>query len=161
MVQPENPDLQLVQKAVKGNRKAFTTLFNRYFQAVYNFALTLSKDPAVAEDLTQEAFIRAHANLHKLGPPYNFRAWIFSLTRNYFIDTIRREKGIEQLDEDFKVVSPNLGPEKETMLTEGAERVHHTLRSLPGKHQRLQCQSQPAPRSGGIPGELRHPALDG
>ena len=92
MVQPDNPDLQLVQKAVKGSRKAFTTLFNRYFQAVYNYALTLAKDPAVAEDLTQEAFIRAHANLHRLGPPYNFRAWVFSLTRNYFIDTIRKEK---------------------------------------------------------------------
>ena len=54
MVQPSNPDLQLVQKAVNGNRKAFTTLFNRYFQSVYNFALMLSRDPALAEDLTQE-----------------------------------------------------------------------------------------------------------
>lgn len=137
MVQRENPDLQLVQKAVKGNRKAFTSLFNRYFQAVYNYALTLSRDPAVAEDLTQEAFIRAHANLHKLGPPFNFRAWIFSLTRNYFIDTTRKEKGVEQLEEEFKVVSPNPGPEKEAMLTEGAERVHHTLNTLPGKHREI------------------------
>ena len=72
MAQPSNPDLQLVQKAVKGNRKAFTSLFNRYFQSVYNFALMLSRDPALAEDLTQEAFIRAHANLDRLGPPWNF-----------------------------------------------------------------------------------------
>ncbi len=137
MPQPENPDLQLVQKAAKGNRKAFTTLFTRYFQAVYNYALTLSRDPAQAEDLTQEAFIRAHANLHKLGPPYNFRAWVFSLTRNYFIDLTRKDKRIDELDDDYKLISPTPGPEKEAMLTQGAERVHQILNSLPGKHREI------------------------
>ena len=127
MAQPNNPDLQLVQKAVKGNRKAFTTLFNKYFQSVYNFALTLSRDPAMAEDLTQEAFIRAHANLERLGPPWNFRAWIFRLTRNYFIDLTRKERGVDPLEEDVPVISPGPGPEKETMSRETADRVQSTL----------------------------------
>ncbi|MEJ2127004.1 MAG: DUF373 family protein, partial [Candidatus Bathyarchaeota archaeon] len=39
--------------------------------------------------------------------------------------------------EEFKVISPNPGPEKEAMLTEGAERVHHTLSTLPGKHREI------------------------
>ena len=127
MAQPNNPDLQLVQKAVKGNRKAFTTLFNKYFQSVYNFALTLSRDPALAEDLTQEAFIRAHANLERLGPPWNFRAWIFRLTRNYFIDLTRKEREVYPLEEGEPVISPGPGPEKETMSREAVARVQSTL----------------------------------
>ncbi len=137
MAQPSNPDLQLVQKAVNGNRKAFTSLFNRYFQSVYNFALMLSRDPALAEDLTQEAFIRAHANLDRLGPPWNFRAWIFRLTRNYFIDLTRQDRNVEPLEEDTPVRSGGPGPEKETMSRETAYRVHNTLNKLSSQHREI------------------------
>jgi len=137
MAQPSNPDLQLVQKAVNGNRKAFTTLFNRYFQSVYNFALMLSRDPALAEDLTQEAFIRAHANLDRLGPPWNFRAWIFRLTRNYFIDLIRKDRNVDPLEEDTPVRSKGPGPEKETMSREAAYRVQNTLNKLSPQHREI------------------------
>jgi len=137
MAQPSNPDLQLVQKAVNGNRKAFTSLFNRYFQSVYNFALMLSHDPALAEDLTQEAFIRAHANLDKLGPPWNFRAWIFRLTRNYFIDLTRKDRDVDPLEEDTIVRSTGPGPERETMSREAANRVQNTLNKLTPQHREI------------------------
>jgi len=137
MAQPSNPDLQLVQKAVNGNRKAFTTLFNRYFQSVYNFALMLSRDPALAEDLTQEAFIRAHANLDRLGPPWNFRAWIFRLTRNYFFDLTRKDRNVDPLEEDTPVRSEGPGPEKETMSREAAYRVQNTLNKLSPQHREI------------------------
>jgi len=137
MAQPIKPDLQLVQKAVKGNRKAFTTLFDRHFQSVYNFALMLSSNPALAEDLTQEAFIRAHANLNRLGPPWNFRSWIFRLTRNYFIDLTRKDRDVDPLEEGIPVKSPGPGPEKETMLRETADRVQNTLNKLSIQHREI------------------------
>ncbi|MCJ7734765.1 MAG: sigma-70 family RNA polymerase sigma factor, partial [Anaerolineales bacterium] len=137
MAQPSNPDLQLVQKAVNGNRKAFTTLFNRYFQSVYNFALMLSRNPAMAEDLTQEAFIRAHAKLDSLGPPWNFRAWIFRLTRNYFIDQTRKDREVDPLEEGDQVISPSPTPEKETMSREVADRVHSTLSRMSVQHREI------------------------
>jgi len=137
MAQPSNPDLQLVQKAVNGNRKAFTTLFNRHFQSVYNFAIMLSRDPALAEDLTQEAFIRAHANLDRLGPPWNFRAWIFRLTRNYFIDLTRKDRDVDSLEEDTPVRSSGPGPERETMSREAADRVQNTLNKLSPQYREI------------------------
>ncbi len=137
MAQPIKPDLQLVQKAVKGNRKAFTTLFDRHFQSVYNFALMLSSDPALAEDLTQEAFIRAHAKLHSLGPPWNFRAWIFRLTRNYFIDLTRKDRKVDPLEEGLPVKAPGPGPERETMSIETAVRVQNTLNKLNTQHREI------------------------
>jgi RNA polymerase sigma-70 factor (ECF subfamily) len=131
MGQTNNPDVQLVQKATKGDRKAFTALFNRYFQSVYNYALMLCRDPALAEDLTQEAFIRAHNNLDRFGPPWNFRTWIFRLTHNYFIDLIRKEREVDPIEERDHVKSADIGPEKETIRSEAADRVDNTLNRLP------------------------------
>ncbi|MCD4803015.1 MAG: sigma-70 family RNA polymerase sigma factor [Anaerolineales bacterium] len=137
MTQPSNPDVRLVQKAAKGDRKAFTTLFYRYFQSVYNYALTLCRDPAMAEDLTQEAFIRAHTNLDRFGSPWNFRTWIFRLAHNYFIDLIRKEREVDSLEEGEHVISANPSPEKETLLRETADRVKNTLDQLSVPHREI------------------------
>jgi RNA polymerase sigma-70 factor (ECF subfamily) len=137
MAQPDRSEQKLVQKAVGGNRKAFKELFERYFQAVYNYALTLSHDPALAEDLTQEAFIRAHKNLHRLGPPWNFHAWIFRMTRNYFIDLVRKDRDLYQLEEEKQVISPGPGPEREAISQDAAEKVHSTLNRLPDKQREI------------------------
>lgn len=137
MTQPSNPDLQLVQKAVKGDRRAFTTLFYRYFQSVYNYALMLCRDPAMAEDLTQEAFIRAHSNLARFSSPWNFRTWIFRLTHNYFIDLIRKEREVDPLEEGDHVISTSPGPEKEILMREVADRVQGALDQLRVQHREI------------------------
>ncbi len=137
MAQPIHSDEQLAKKAIKGNRKAFTALFNRYFQAVYNFALSLSNDPAQAEDLTQEAFIRAHRNLDRFGPPWNFKAWIFRLTRNYFIDLYRKEAHVDPLEEGDPVISPTPGPERVASSRDAANRVQSTLARLSAQQREI------------------------
>lgn len=137
MAQAGNQDPKLVQKAAQGNQKAFRELFTRYFQAVYNFALTLSSDPAQAEDITQEAFIRAHKNLPSLGPPWNFHAWVFRLARNYFIDQIRKDRDLLPLKEDAQVISPGPGPERERISQDAADSVHSALEMLPVRQREI------------------------
>ncbi len=130
-------EVRVVQKAARGSRKAFTTLFESHFQAVYNYALSLSRDPALSEDLTQEAFIRAHAHLPQLGPPWNFRAWIFRLTRNYFIDLTRVEREEAEFDDEFQARSPLPGPEKEAQKMDASERIQETLNSINPKYREI------------------------
>src|SRR5688500_17264031 len=127
---PDNPEILLAQKAARGDSEAFATLFQQYFQAVYNYAAALCNDPAEAEDLTQEAFIRAHTSLPQFGPPWNFRTWIFRMTRNLFLDELRKRRPVISLDDATLVSAPMPSPESLAMLNDVAGRVRQTLNSL-------------------------------
>jgi RNA polymerase sigma-70 factor (ECF subfamily) len=131
--QVEKREVRLIQRAAQGNAEAFTTLFYQHFQPVYNFALSLCNDPAQAEDITQETFIRAHANLKKLGPPWNLRAWLFRLARNLFIDATRRQRPEDAGEDHIFPPSGGLDPEKSSMQKEIAERVRNVLQGLPAQ----------------------------
>ena len=132
---PNKVNLDLIQRAVHGDKQAFATLFQQYFQPVYNYALSLCNDTAQAEDITQEAFIRAHANLHRLGPPWNFRTWIFRMTRNLFIDITRKRKDEQPLEEETAIPSAIASPEQKAMVREMADRIRATLQNLSPKNQ--------------------------
>ncbi|NOH11331.1 MAG: RNA polymerase sigma factor [Chloroflexi bacterium] len=122
---------RLVQQAAQGDPQAFADLFEEHFQAVYNYAVTLAYDQDWAEDLTQDAFIRAHANLKRLGPPYNFRAWVFRIVHNRFIDETRQNRDmIDSADQIENIRDPNNDPERAASQGDIAARVRKTLEKL-------------------------------
>ncbi|KAA3645262.1 MAG: hypothetical protein DWQ07_12360 [Chloroflexi bacterium] len=128
------PNVELAQQAAKGDQVAYTELFHQYFQAVYNYALSLTSDPAGAEDLTQDAFIKAYNNIHRLGHPWNFRTWIFRMTRNLFVDQLRGQRTITGLDEARQMAENETPLEKQSIRSENADSVRQTLEFLPTQH---------------------------
>ncbi|MBN2119146.1 MAG: sigma-70 family RNA polymerase sigma factor [Anaerolineales bacterium] len=130
-------EIELIQRAARGDRQAFTSLFELYFQSVYNYALSLSNDPATAEDLTQEAFIRAHTNLPRFKPPWNFRSWIFRMTRNLFLDLIRSQHDMDSFDDISPVPEPGPSPEARVMASESTRRVRRALERLSARNKEV------------------------
>lgn len=63
----------------------------RYGRKIYNFAYRLTGDPHDAADLTQEVLIRVHRGLAGFRPG-SFEAWLWRITRNAFIDELRRRR---------------------------------------------------------------------
>lgn len=63
-----------------------------HLDAVYRFALSLTGDATRAEDLTQESMLKAFRAWHQYQPGTNVRAWLFTITRNTFINQYRREQ---------------------------------------------------------------------
>jgi len=75
-------DEVLVKNAKGGDRTAFNRLIEKYQSRVYGLAYHITGNFADAEDLTQEAFIRAYLDLHQLREPPKFANWLYQLTRN-------------------------------------------------------------------------------
>lgn len=133
----DNPEVRLAQQAARGDKDAFASLFQQHFQAVYNYAHSLCNDPAEADDLTQEAFIRAYKSLSSLGPPWNFRTWAFRITRNLFLDELRRRRPVTSLEDATLISSPLPSPESQAALNDVAGHVRRTLNALSSRNKEV------------------------
>jgi RNA polymerase sigma factor (sigma-70 family) len=85
-------DLMLVEKAKKGNEKAFANLMNRYRDSIYYMLLKMVNNPYDAEDLTIEAFGKAFRNLDSYTPKFAFSTWLFKIATNNCVDFIRKKQ---------------------------------------------------------------------
>lgn len=103
-------DAELAALAVRGREGAFRELLARYERPVFTLVYRMVRDRALAEDLAQEAFIRAFAAIASYDPAYKFSNWIFKVANNHTIDYLRRRK----LDTVSIDGSPHAGsPEEE------------------------------------------------
>jgi RNA polymerase sigma-70 factor (ECF subfamily) len=128
-------EITLIEQAAGGDIDAFEDLFQAHFQAVYNYALNLGGDPALAEDLTQETFIRAHRSLVHFGHPWKFRPWLFQITRNLLQDYDRRQHELPELGDATALVrDPSPGPEQTLLSSERNARIRTALHRLPEQH---------------------------
>lgn len=86
----EEPDPQVVAAARSGDLDAFATLIRRYQPDVFRFVVHLARDPTIAEDITQETFVRVFRSLHRYRGEARFTTWLFSIARNCALDEARR-----------------------------------------------------------------------
>ncbi|WP_286673223.1 RNA polymerase sigma factor [Lysobacter capsici] len=72
-----------------GERAAFDDLIRRWSGSLHRYALKLTDDPELADDLTQEVWLRALQGLGKLRDAAQFRAWLFGIAHRTFMDRLR------------------------------------------------------------------------
>jgi RNA polymerase sigma-70 factor, ECF subfamily len=85
----QQPDLGVLRKAQRGDERAFTLIVRTYEQPVYNYVLRLVGDRTLAEDLTQEVFLRVFQGLSKFSLRCRFTTWLFQVTKNRVLDELR------------------------------------------------------------------------
>lgn len=91
---------ELVEAAAAGDSKATRELVEATQARMFKFCLVLCGDRSRAEDLSQEAFVKALANLKNLKKPEAFIDWLLRLTRHLYIDEVRKQKDtVNELDE--------------------------------------------------------------
>jgi RNA polymerase sigma-70 factor, ECF subfamily len=71
-----------------------------HLDALYHVALRLTRNRAEAEDVVQEAFLRAFRSFHRFNPGTNCRAWLFTILRNVFLNRVRTQ-GREVLETEM------------------------------------------------------------
>ena len=85
-------DRELATLAAKGREGAFRELLGRYERPVFSLIYRMVRDRTLAEDLAQEAFIRAFNAIGSYNTSYKFSNWIFKIANNHTIDHLRKRR---------------------------------------------------------------------
>jgi RNA polymerase sigma-70 factor (ECF subfamily) len=82
--------MAILRKAQRGDQRAFAIIVRTYETPVYNYVLRLTNgDRALAEDLTQEVFLRVFQGLPRFSLRCKFTTWLFQVTKNRVLDELR------------------------------------------------------------------------
>jgi RNA polymerase sigma-70 factor, ECF subfamily len=85
-------DREVVALACKGREAAFRELLARYERPVFSLVVRMVRNPTLAEDLAQEAFVKAFHALGSYDPSYKFSSWLFKIANNLTIDHLRKKQ---------------------------------------------------------------------
>lgn len=128
-------DNKLIKMCQNGDKDAFHNLINKYHSIVYKFLIKLTEDTNLAEDLTQETFLKVIRNIDKfdLYGKAKFSTYLMTIARNCFIDEIRRTKGYKfnyNIDDVLDVPAHEDGVEEKIVNRIYGREVAKTLESL-------------------------------
>ena len=102
-------DAELAGRVLAGSDAAARELVRRYERPVFNLIVRMVRDPAAAEDLAQETFVRVFSRLSTYDRQYKFASWIFRIAHNATIDYLRQPRpAMASLDDDEETVAKNL-----------------------------------------------------
>lgn len=92
-------DAELVERALAGDEDGFRGLVTRYQRPVYNLLVQMLRNPALAEELAQDTFLRAFSRLRTYDPRFRFINWILRIAHNLAVDALRR-RGVAEVSAD-------------------------------------------------------------
>jgi len=113
-------DAELIREAQKGSRAAFEALVRQYDQAVLRLAMHLTGSEQDAQDIHQEAFLKAYRHIGSFRFECSFYTWIYRIVTNLCLDHLRRKKTRR---EDSAVMIDAAGDEHDTMVNVSDERA--------------------------------------
>ncbi len=134
----EPTDAALVAQTQAGNGDAYRVLVERHSRRVFRLAFRLTGNEQDAEDVVQEAFLKAYKNLDNFNGQAQFSSWLYSIASNHALDMLkrRRRRPTESLtaadDENSpspenRIASPIPDPER---LASGSQIHQHILAAM-------------------------------
>jgi len=137
-------DTALVKKAKDGDGKAYDALILLYKDAVYGIIYRMVHNKQEAEDLTQEAFIKAYNSIRSFNEEYAFSTWLFKIATNNCIDFFRKrklkthsmEQNIRYKDGEIKqeYADKERTADKDLLATEKTQLIFEAIDQLPEKY---------------------------
>ncbi|HKK11382.1 MAG TPA: RNA polymerase sigma factor [Flavobacteriaceae bacterium] len=129
--------IDIIEKCKQNNRMAQLQLYNQYCDGMFAVAMRFVKDTMEAEDIVQEAFIKAFTKLHQYKAEVTFGAWLKRIVINKSIDLLKSKKQhmLELEEVHLKVVDDSY--EDEWLVDDNItlENVKEAIEELPDKYQ--------------------------
>jgi RNA polymerase sigma-70 factor, ECF subfamily len=133
-----------ILQVLKGDQDAYGEIVELYKDKVYQISYRMLGNRHEAEDIAQEAFIRAFINIHSFNIDLKFSTWLFRIATNLCIDRIRKKKpdyyldaevaGTDGLNMYSQIPSKTDMPEKEVESLELEETIQREILKLPEKY---------------------------
>jgi len=140
-------DLKIIESCLLGNTQMFSRLIDNYKNMVYNLAYRMSNNSHEAEDISQEAFLRAYQSLARFNSSYKFSTWLYQITLNIIrdrfkkkeIDSVSLDTPIEADDSEFfpQPADSINNPEQIIAQKEDARVIQQAILSLPLKYREV------------------------
>lgn len=140
-------DLKIIESCLMGNTQMFSRLIDNYKNMVYNLAYRISNNSHEAEDISQEAFLRAYQSLAHFNPSYKFSTWLYQITLNIIRDKFKRKEidyvsldtPIKTEDSEFYPQPTDLtnNPEQIIAQKENLQTIQQAIYSLPLKYREV------------------------
>ena len=122
-------DERLARRAVRGDERAFTAIFDRYHQRLYRYCLAIVGDVQDAQDALQNTMIKVLRALPGEERRIELKPWLYRIAHNESIDLLRRRRETRQLDAEL--VAPGSGLAEEAATRERLRRLLSDLDELP------------------------------
>ena len=136
-------DKALVQMVIGGRSEAFDALFARHRDAIYAMLLKSTGSSNEADDLMQEAFMKAYLKISLYNADYDFGAWIYTIARNTFVDYNRtlKNKAINPqnipLENSSAAQASAPTPEEYIINAQQRNQIERYIAMLPEDYRRL------------------------
>jgi RNA polymerase sigma-70 factor, ECF subfamily len=134
-------DAVAIERTLAGDREAFRILVERHSHNVFRLAYRMTGNQHDAEEVVQEAFLRAYQKLSQFAERANFGTWVYRIAANYTIDRMRQRRsedaqrdhlgrGTEEgLELDRMSIVPDVAPSPERLAQSG-ELAEHLRRAM-------------------------------
>ena len=94
---PPLEDAQIVRQVLRGKREAFGILVERYQKPIFNFIYRFYGNYELAQELTQETFLRCYQFLKSYDPERKFSTWLYTVARNLCIDELKKQRSAREV----------------------------------------------------------------
>ena len=126
----KNDDVALVRHTLAGDETAFATLVEKYRKQVHTLAWRTIGDFHIAQDITQETFLKAHQKLGTLKDPQRFSGWLNSIARRRCLAWFREKRSNVQLSENVSNTMRRNDPYSGYLVGEQAKEASQELREI-------------------------------
>lgn len=100
----EEINSSILNMAIRGEKKAFESLYNHYAPFIWRLLLRMTGEQQVATELLQDTFIKVHGGLHKFKGDSSFSTWVYRIAHNVVLMNYRKNrinKKSEQFEDQF------------------------------------------------------------
>ncbi|WP_339841026.1 RNA polymerase sigma-70 factor [uncultured Maribacter sp.] len=129
---------KLIEKLISGEEKAYMILLDKYHRQLNAYAVTLTHEQSLAQDIVQNVFLKTWKSRKKLNPEFSIRNFLYKCVYNEFLNSYQKNKTVVLLNKKYIEYSHEVAVEMDdNMMAKMIEIVNKEIKKLPPKCQKV------------------------